>query len=159
VTYDSSVVRFPPPINWPPRYNKNIVESGVKHYKLISLVLYISQSAFTCRSKVFFMNWLKRNLITLAEKCKLLVCHMWILTTGVQHSVIHHRMQQLCATASARSEGFTQLMLEKTTICYISLSLGWIGRTSVRTINRWLNIQCLVSRRIGLVMWPFHVQK
>ena len=25
------ILRFPPPINWPPRYNWNIVESGVKH--------------------------------------------------------------------------------------------------------------------------------
>jgi hypothetical protein len=24
---------FPPPINWPPRYNWNIVESGIKHHK------------------------------------------------------------------------------------------------------------------------------
>ena len=27
------VLRFPPPINWLPRYNWNIVESGVKHHK------------------------------------------------------------------------------------------------------------------------------
>ena len=26
------VLRFPPPINWPPRYNWKIVESGVKHH-------------------------------------------------------------------------------------------------------------------------------
>ena len=25
--------RFPPPINWPPRYNWNVVESGVKHHQ------------------------------------------------------------------------------------------------------------------------------
>ena len=27
------VLRFPPPKNWPPRYNWNIVESGVKYHK------------------------------------------------------------------------------------------------------------------------------
>jgi hypothetical protein len=27
------VIRFPPPINWPQRYNWNIVESGAKHHK------------------------------------------------------------------------------------------------------------------------------
>ena len=27
------VLRFPPPINWPTRYNWNIVESGIKHNK------------------------------------------------------------------------------------------------------------------------------
>ena len=27
------VLRFPPPIKLPPRYNWNIVESGVKHHK------------------------------------------------------------------------------------------------------------------------------
>jgi len=26
------VLRFPPPKNWPPRYNWNIVESGVKYH-------------------------------------------------------------------------------------------------------------------------------
>ena len=30
-TTSDKVSRFPPPINWPPRYNPNIVESGVKH--------------------------------------------------------------------------------------------------------------------------------
>ena len=25
-------LRFPPPINWPPRYNWNIVESGIKYH-------------------------------------------------------------------------------------------------------------------------------
>ena len=28
------VLLFPPPKNWPPRYNWNIVESGVKHHSL-----------------------------------------------------------------------------------------------------------------------------
>ena len=27
------VLWFPPPINWPPQYNWNIVESGIKHHK------------------------------------------------------------------------------------------------------------------------------
>jgi hypothetical protein len=26
------VLQFPPPIKWPPRYNWNIIESGVKHH-------------------------------------------------------------------------------------------------------------------------------
>jgi hypothetical protein len=26
------VLQFPPPINWPPQHNRNIVESGVKHH-------------------------------------------------------------------------------------------------------------------------------
>ena len=37
MTCDRSVVfsgysRFPPPVKWPPRYNWNILESGVKHH-------------------------------------------------------------------------------------------------------------------------------
>ena len=36
------VLLFPPPINWPPLYNWNIVESGIKHHKPRTK-LYISQ--------------------------------------------------------------------------------------------------------------------
>ena len=50
----SLVLWFPPPINWPPRYNWNIVESGVKHHKpsqfdypLFPLFLYICTWSFS----------------------------------------------------------------------------------------------------------------
>jgi hypothetical protein len=43
-------------------------------------VLYISQSAFTCRSKVFFPIWLRRNLIPLAENAS-----CWYVTCEFGH--------------------------------------------------------------------------
>jgi hypothetical protein len=42
------VLRFPPPINWPPRYNWNIVESGVKHHQTNNII--------TCK-QLHMMNW------------------------------------------------------------------------------------------------------
>ena len=43
------ILWFTPPRNWPPRYNWNIVESGVKHHKpnLLHTVVFISVIYFS----------------------------------------------------------------------------------------------------------------
>ena len=41
------VLRFPPSKNWPPWYNWNIVESGVKHHKINQSIPNTKQDSYT----------------------------------------------------------------------------------------------------------------